>query len=65
MLVLTRKLGQRFVIGDSIIITVLNVESRKVRLGIEAPTDFKILREELQEGSRDWQPALSLVGKTR
>jgi carbon storage regulator len=59
MLVLTRKLGQRFVIGDSIIVTVLHVESGKVRLGVQAPSQIKILREELQPCATEWQPVRS------
>ena len=65
MLVLTRKLGQRFLIGDSIAVKVLSAESGKVRLGIEAPPDLRILREELQKGSREWQPVLSVIGKVQ
>ena len=48
MLVLTRKLGQSFVIADSITVTVLQADRSKVRLGVQAPPQVKILREELQ-----------------
>jgi carbon storage regulator len=47
MLVLTRRCGERILIGDNIWITVVNVERGKVRLGIEAPPDVLVLREEL------------------
>jgi carbon storage regulator len=47
MLVLSRKPGQRIRIGDSVIITLLEINGRTVRLGIEAPHELEILREEL------------------
>jgi carbon storage regulator len=47
MLVLSRKLSQQIVIGSEISITVVKIEGSHVRLGIQAPADVKILREEL------------------
>jgi carbon storage regulator len=47
MLVLTRKIGEKVVIGDSIVVTVLEASKNKVRIGILAPSDIPILREEL------------------
>lgn len=47
MLVLTRKLGENIRIGDSVKITVLEVRSGQVKLGIEAPPEVKIHREEI------------------
>ncbi len=47
MLVLSRKPGEKLVISDNIIITVLEVVGSRVRLGIEAPGDVRILRGEL------------------
>ena len=47
MLVLSRKLGESLQIGDNITVTVLAVHGRVVRLGIEAPSDVRILRGEL------------------
>ena len=49
MLVLSRKVGQRILIGDSIAITVVRVSSGGVRLGIEAPSELPVVREELRE----------------
>jgi carbon storage regulator len=48
MLVLSRKQSQRIRLGDSIVITVVRVAGDKVRLGIEAPRDMLVLRDELE-----------------
>jgi carbon storage regulator len=47
MLVLSRKETQRIRVGDSIWVTVVRVSGDKVRLGIEAPSDVLVLRDEL------------------
>jgi len=47
MLVLSRKVGERVLIGDGIVVQVLEVSGRQVRLGIQAPADLRIWREEL------------------
>lgn len=49
MLALTRKPGQKIMIGDNIIIHVVDVQGDNVRLGIEAPKSVKIYRSELYE----------------
>ncbi len=49
MLVLSRKVGERILIGDQIAITVVRVAQGGVRLGIEAPTELSVVREELKE----------------
>jgi carbon storage regulator len=48
MLVLSRKESERIRLGDSIVVTVVRVAGDKVRLGIEAPADILVLREELE-----------------
>lgn len=47
MLVLTRKLGETIAIDDNIKIVVVQIKGRQVRLGIEAPRETKIHREEV------------------
>lgn len=47
MLVLTRKLGEKVLIGPNIWVTVVDIEANKVRLGITAPPEVEIWREEL------------------
>jgi len=48
MLVLSRKVGQRILIGDQIAVTVVRVAQGTVRIGVEAPKHLPIVREELQ-----------------
>jgi carbon storage regulator len=47
MLVLSRKQGEKIVINDNISITVVEIDRGKIRLGIEAPRDVPIFRQEL------------------
>lgn len=49
MLVLSRREGERIRIGDSIVITVVRQVGDKVRIGIDAPPDMLVLREELEK----------------
>lgn len=64
MLVLTRKLGEVIRVGDAVTVRVLEVRGNQVRLGVEAPADVRIYREEVyraicegrEEGSGDPRP---------
>jgi carbon storage regulator len=59
MLVLTRKVGERIVIDNRIVVEVLQVKGNRIRLGIEAPAGATILRQELLlEEQRDTELAL-------
>ena len=58
MLVLTRKVGERIQIGDGVVVTVVRVHGDKVRLGVEAPADVAVHREEV---SRRVQAAHALA----
>jgi carbon storage regulator len=49
VLVVSRKIGERILIGDKIVVTVVKIGSGGVRIGIEAPTEMAIIREELAE----------------
>lgn len=49
MLILTRKVGETIVINDTIRVTVLQVKGNQVRVGIEAPKDVSVHRQEIQE----------------
>jgi carbon storage regulator len=53
MLVLSRKLNESIVIGDKVTVTVLKVDRNCVRIGIEAPGDVPIFRQELLDGRHE------------
>jgi carbon storage regulator len=62
MLVLSRKESERIRLGDSIVITIVRVSGDKVRLGIEAPPDVLVLRDELKSHATSAEPE---VGEAR
>ena len=47
MLVLCRKVGEKICIGSNICVTVVDIDRGKVRLGVEAPADVLVMRQEL------------------
>jgi len=51
MLILTRKLNESIYIGDDVTITIIGIDGDRVRVGIDAPKDLKILRSELVENT--------------
>lgn len=57
MLVLSRKVGERIWIGDQIAITVVRVSGGGVRIGIEAPPEMPVVREELRKNMEGNAPA--------
>lgn len=59
MLVLTRKVGERIQIGDKIIVTVVKIGHGGVRIGIEAPAELAVVREELANELKRAEQALA------
>jgi len=53
MLILTRKESERIYLGDDIVLTIVRVGSDKVRIGVEAPSNVRVLRLELSEASQE------------
>ena len=63
MLVLARKVDESIVIGDSIVLTVLAIEGDQVKIGISAPRDITILREEVFQAVRDQKKIQELLAE--
>jgi carbon storage regulator len=61
MLVLTRKLGESIRIGDNIIVKVVDLDSRHVKLGIDAPKSVSVNREEIYERIQNENKAASAL----
>jgi len=63
MLVLTRKVDESITIGDSIVLTVLAIDGEKVKIGITAPREMLILRQEVFQAVQDQVKIQELLAK--
>lgn len=63
MLLLTRRTGESLVIGDNITITILSIKGNQIRIGIEAPKDIAVNREEIWERIKEAQKNTAPINK--
>lgn len=49
MLILTRRLGEKLIIGENVTVTMMDIRGNQVRVGIEAPRDIQVHREEIYQ----------------
>jgi len=59
MLILTRRVGETLVIGDDVTVTVLGVRGNQVRLGVNAPKDVAVHREEIYQRIQNEKDAVN------
>ena len=64
MLVLSRKVGEKILIGDEIVVTVVRVAQGVVRIGVEAPDSLPIVRKEIQKTTQSPTVVLSEKAST-
>jgi len=61
MLILTRRVGETLMIGDEVTVTVLGVKGNQVRIGVNAPQEVSVHREEIYDKIKKEQSDLSKI----
>lgn len=65
MLILSRRPGESITIGDDIVVTVVGVSGNQIRLGVTAPREIRVLREEVYKAVREDQAAANVPHSKR
>jgi len=65
MLVLSRKESEKILIGDQVAVTIVRIGPNNVRVGIDAPREMNIVREELTLAGDDFQGQVNIEGEIR
>ncbi|MDH4380812.1 MAG: carbon storage regulator CsrA [Gammaproteobacteria bacterium] len=61
MLILTRRVGESLMIGDEVNVTVLGIKGNQVRIGVNAPKDVAVHREEIYQRIQQEQPGQAVA----
>lgn len=61
MLILTRRVGEKLIIGEDVTVTILSLKGNQIRIGIDAPRSVKVHREEVYERIQKERETLSVV----
>lgn len=64
MLILTRRVGEKLIIGDDVIVTILSLKGNQIRVGIDAPREVKVHRQEVFDRIKKERETLSVVPST-
>jgi len=59
MLILSRRIGEKLIIGENVTVTILAVKGNQVRIGIDAPRDVRVDREEIHQRILEEERAMS------
>jgi carbon storage regulator len=65
VLILTRRIGEKLIIGENVTVTILGVKGRQIRIGIDAPRDVTVNREEIFQRILKERERLTLVQKKK
>ena len=65
MLILTRRIGEKIIIGENVTVAILGVKGQQIRIGIDAPRDITVHREEVYQTILKERKKLSLVRQSK
>ena len=65
MLILTRRIGEKIIIGENVTVAILGVKGQQIRIGIDAPRDISVHREEVFQTILKERKKLSLVRQSK